>query len=367
MAPRKSGAGAFGLPESRASAHIPRMITLPSLLAQTVPPTGVPPVPGWAWVAFLVFVAFMLALDLGVFRKEEKAVSFKEAIVWCVVWGTLAAAFAFFLGWWRGPAEAGLFASGYLLELALSVDNLFVILVVFSYFHIPESLRHRVLFWGILGAAIMRAAFILGGVALVEKFGWLMYVFGAFLLITGIKMALPEDESAKDLSRNPIVRIAKKLFPITKELHGKHFFIREHGKWVATPLFLVLLVVEATDVVFAVDSIPAIIGILPRDLPIESKNFIAFTSNIFAILGLRSMFFAISGFMKYFRFLKIGLALILAFIGVKMIAAEARWFHLEPNISIAILMTVLAISVAVSVLFPEKQKHPHGHDHGHKH
>ncbi len=321
-----------------------------------------PAIPWWAWAAFLTGIGFFLALDLGVFHKEEKSVSFREALAWCGVWGLLAASFAAFLAWWRGPEEAGLFTAGYVMELALSVDNLFVILVVFSYFHIPESLRHRVLFWGILGAAVMRAVFIVAGVALVAKFSWLMYVFGGILLFTGVKMALPEEESARDLSKNHVVRLAKRLFPVSKELHGKNFFIRENGKWVATPLFLTLLVVEATDVIFAVDSIPAIIGLLPDKLsdgsPLsqESKNFLAFTSNIFAILGLRSMFFAISGFMQYFRYLKVGLAAILVFIGVKMICATAGWFHVPTRISLAVLFAVLACSVAASLLVPEKRK-----------
>lgn len=315
------------------------------------------PIPVWAWTVFCVVVVGMLALDLGVFHKEEKAVSFREAVAWTMVWAALSGAFGFFIWWLRGPEEAGLFASAYLLEKALSVDNLFVILVIFNFFRIPDSLRHRVLFWGIIGAALMRALFILGGVALVAKFGWLMYVFGAVLIFTGVKMALPENDSEKDLEKNPVVRIAKKVFPITPGLRGKAFFTRENGVRMITPLFLVLLVVEATDVVFAVDSIPAVIGILPADLSQESKNFVAFTSNIFAILGLRSMFFAISGFMKYFRFLKIGLAFILVFIGGKMIAAayDEHW-HIPTSLSLAILMGILAVSVAASVALPEKKE-----------
>lgn len=314
------------------------------------------PLPGWAWAIFSVVIIGMLALDLGVFHKEEKSVSFREAVAWTVVWMGLAGAFGFFIWWLRGPEEAGLFASAYLLEKALSVDNLFIILVIFGFFKIPESLRHRVLFWGIIGAAVMRAVFIIAGVALVEQFNWLMYVFGALLIFTGAKMSLPESEESHDLSKNPVVRIAKKLLPLTHELRGKKFFVRENGVRMMTPLFLVLLVVEATDVIFAVDSIPAVIGILPPELPTESKNFLAFTSNIFAILGLRSMFFAISGFMQYFRFLKIGLAFILVFIGVKMIAAAAEWFHLPVPLSLGILMGILAVSVAVSVAFPEKKQ-----------
>ena len=323
------------------------------LLTAALPHHGIPL---WAWVVFIAGVCAMLALDLGVFHKKEKTVSFKEALLWCGVWGALAAAFGFLIGWWRGPGEAGLFASGYLLELALSVDNLFVILVVFGFFKIPENLRHRVLFWGILGAAVMRAIFILAGVALVSRFTWLMYVFGAVLLFTGGKMFFSGDEEARDLSSNPVVRLAKKLFPITPGLRGKNFFVREDGKLSATPLFLTLLVVEATDVIFAVDSIPAVIGVLPPELPVESKNFLAFTSNIFAILGLRSMFFAISGFMKYFRFLKIGLAFILVFIGGKMIAATYdKSLHMPTSLSLAILLGVLALSVVASLAFPVKK------------
>lgn len=324
----------------------------PQVLA-TLNPTPLPP---WAWAIFGITIIVMLALDLGVFHKEEKAVSFREAIAWTIVWAVLSVAFGFFIWWLRGPEEAGLFASAYLLEKALSVDNLFVILVIFSFFKIPESLRHRVLFWGIIGAAVMRALFILAGVALVTKFSWLMYVFGGILIFTGAKMALPENETAKDLSVNPVVRLAKKVLPLTPELRGKKFFVSENGVRMMTPLFLVLLVVEATDVIFAVDSIPAVIGILPAELPLESKNFIAFTSNIFAILGLRSMFFAISGFMQYFRFLKVGLAFILVFIGVKMIGAATGWFHLPVPLSLAILMGVLAVSVAISVIFPAKKE-----------
>jgi len=315
------------------------------------------PVPTWAWALFAVLVVGMLALDLGVFHKKEKAVSFREAVAWTIVWGALSAAFGFFIWWLRGPEEAGLFASAYLLEKALSVDNLFVILVIFGFFKIPESLRHRVLFWGIIGAAVMRAVFILGGVALVSRFGWLMYVFGAVLIFTGIKMALPQKDEEPDLADNTVVKLAKRLLPLTPELRGKRFFVVENGVRMMTPLFLVLLVVEATDVVFAVDSIPAVIGILPAELEPESKNFIAFTSNIFAILGLRSMFFAISGFMTYFRFLKIGLAVILVFIGGKMVASTYdKSLHLPTPLSLAILVGILAISVAASIALPDKKE-----------
>ncbi len=323
-----------------------------SFLAATAAPAPID-VPWWAWVGFLVFISLMLALDLGVFHKEDKVLP--EAISWCAVWGALAAAFGGLIWWYDSGSTAQVFATGYLMELALSVDNLFVFLMVFSFFKVPDIYQHRVLFWGILGAVVMRALFIWGGVALVSKFGFLMFVFGGFLILTGIKMALPEKEGEKDLEKNIFVRLGRKLFPITDGLHGHSFFVKQAGKWVATPLFLVLLVIEGTDVVFAVDSIPAVMGVLPPEMHYENKLFIAFTSNIFAILGLRSLFFALSGFMKYFRYLKLGLAVILVFIGVKMVLAQSGVIHLAPVLSLGILAGVLAVSVLASVVLPEKK------------
>jgi len=333
-------------------------------------------IPGWAWVAFLGFVVFMLALDLGVFNKTDHMPSFKEAVAWCVVWVSLAVGFGFLLSAWRGPEDAQLFAAGYVLELALSVDNLFIFILVFAHFKIPDHLQHRVLFWGIIGAVAMRAAFIVVGVAAVESFTWLLPVFGAFLVFTGVKLALSRDEhEGKGMDENLFVRLARKFFPLTPRLHGNKFWVIEEGVRRFTPLFLVLLVVEGTDLIFAIDSIPAVLGILPPEMSIENKRFIAFTSNIFAIMGLRSMYFALAGFMHLFRFLKPALSFILVLIGVKMILPWAAglgqpegqfagWaqalvhegrLHVPTSVSLSIIGFVLAIAIALSVAFPKKK------------
>lgn len=333
-------------------------------------------IPGWAWAAFLGFVACMLALDLGVFNKTDHKPSFKEAVAWCAVWVSLAVAFGFLLSAWRGPEDAQLFAAGYVLELALSVDNLFIFILVFAHFKIPDHLQHRVLFWGIIGAVAMRAIFIIAGVAAVERFALLLPLFGAFLLFTGLKLALARDEDeGKGMDENLFVRVARKFFPLTPHLHGNRFWVKEDGVRRFTPLFLVLLVVEGTDLIFAIDSIPAVLGILPATLHIEEKRFVAFTSNIFAIMGLRSMYFALAGFMHYFRFLKPALAFILVFIGLKMIfpwAAAlgqpegrfAAWVpawsihegrvHVPTEASLAVIGIALAVAIALSVAFPKK-------------
>lgn len=333
--------------------------------------------PSWAWFAFLGFVACMLALDLGVFNKTDHKPSFKEAVAWCVVWVALAVGFGFLLSGWRGPEDAQLFAAGYVLELALSVDNLFIFILVFAHFKIPDHLQHRVLFWGIIGAVVMRAVFIVAGVAAVERFVLLLPIFGAFLLFTGVKLALSRDEhEGKGMDENLFVRLARKVFPLTPHLHGNQFWVRESGRLRFTPLFVVLLVVEGTDLIFAIDSIPAVLGILPKELPLEEKRFIAFTSNIFAIMGLRSMYFALAGFMQYFRFLKPALAFILVFIGLKMIfpwvaslgqpaGQLAAWvparlinqghLHIPTEISLAVIGFTLALAIAFSVAFPKKK------------
>lgn len=336
-----------------------------------------PVIPGWAWAAFLGFVALMLALDLGVFNKTDHAPSFKEAIAWCVVWVSLAVGFGFLLSAWRGPEDAQFFAAAYVLELALSVDNLFIFILVFAHFKIPDSLHHRVLFWGIIGAVAMRAVFILAGVAAVEHFTLLLPIFGAFLLFTGVKLALAKDDhGGKGVDDNLFVRLARKVFPLTPRLYGNKFWVMEDGVRRFTPLFLVLLVVEGTDLIFAVDSIPAVLGILPPDMSIEDKRFLAFTSNIFAIMGLRSMYFAIAGFMHYFRFLKPALAFVLVFIGAKMIlpwaaglgqavGQVAPWIpaglvhdgrvHVPTPISLAVIGFTLALAVALSIALPKRK------------
>ena len=332
--------------------------------------------PGWAWGAFLGFVAVMLALDLGVFNRRAHKPSFREAVAWCVVWISLAVGFALVLNAWRGPEDAQLFAAGYLLELALSVDNLFIFILVFAHFKVPEQYQHRVLFWGILGAVAMRALFIVLGVAAVERFAWLIPIFGAFLLFTGVKLALANDQDeGKDMAENLFVRLARRFLPLTNRYHGQAFVAHEDGRRVFTPLLVVLLVIEGTDLIFAIDSIPAVLGILPPDMEIGEKRFVAFTSNIFAILGLRSMYFALAGFVAYFRFLKPGLAFILCFIGTKMIlpwaaglgqsaGAVAGWVpgflvaegrvHVPTNVSLAVIGCVLALAMLLSLVFPRR-------------
>lgn len=333
-------------------------------------------IPGWAWVAFLGFVVCMLALDLGVFNKTDHKPSFKEAVAWCVVWVSLAVGFGFLISAFDAE-DAQLFAAGYVLELALSVDNLFIFILVFAHFKIPDHLQHRVLFWGIIGAVAMRAIFIIAGVAAVESFTWLLPIFGAFLLFTGIKLALSRDEhEGKGMDENLFVKVARKFFPLTPQLHGNKFWVKEDGVRRFTPLFLVLIVVEGTDLIFAIDSIPAVLGIMPPTLSIEEKRFIAFTSNIFAIMGLRSMYFALAGFMQYFRFLKPALAFVLVFIGLKMIlpwvaglgqpaGQFAAWMparfvdhgrvHFPTELSLAVIGFTLALAIAFSVAFPKKK------------
>lgn len=325
--------------------------------AAGVPEVAHAPFPIWAWIIFGVFIVTMLALDLGVFHKNDKPVPFKEAVLWSIVWISLAGlAFCGIWGW-HGAEKAQLFSAGYLLELALSIDNLFVFILIFTFFKIPDEYQHRVLFWGIIGAVIFRALFIFGGVALVEKFSWVLWIFGVFLIFTGIKLFLPEKEE-KDLSKNLVVRCATKIGRFSSELNGHDFFFRKNGLLYASPLFLALLVIELSDVIFAVDSVPAVLGVLPKEgISAEEKMFLAFTSNIFAILGLRSFFFALSGFMKMLRFLHYGLGVVLVFIGIKLILAELPhpWsFHFEIWQSLSVLGGVFGVSILLSLLFPKK-------------
>ena len=303
--------------------------------------------PWWAWTGFLVFIAGMLALDLGVLNRKAHEVSLKEALAWCAVWFSLAMAFNLLVTFKLGE-QAGLeFFTGYIVELCLSVDNVFVFIVVFQYFRVEPRHQHRVLFWGILGAVIMRAIFIFAGISLINRFHWIIYVFGAFLVYTGIKLAIPKKEEGFTPDKNPAVRLARRLVPVTDHFSGGKFFTHVQGKLHATPLFIVLLVVETTDVMFALDSIPAVIAI-------TRNEFIVFTSNIFAILGLRSLYFAVSGVMKLFRFLNIGLAVILTFVGVKMLVSHH--YPIDIRISLGIIGTVLAASILASVLIPAARK-----------
>jgi tellurite resistance protein TerC len=302
----------------------------------------------WLWVGFNVFVLAMLALDLGVFHRQAHEVSVKEAAGWSVFWISLAMVFNYGLYHFVGR-QAGLeFLTGYLIEKALSVDNIFVFVLIFSYFQVPPKYQHRVLFWGILGALVMRGAMIGAGAALIKEYHWIIYVFGAFLVFTGIRMATQKEMDIEPES-NPIIRLVKRFVPVTSQYHGQKFFIREEvaGKLrrVATPLFVVLVLVETTDLIFAVDSIPAIFAI-------TQDPFIVYTSNVFAILGLRALYFLLAGVIHKFHFLKLGLSVVLVFVGVKMLVTYFD-FHVPIGLSLGIIGGVLLISVVASLLFPK--------------
>lgn len=299
----------------------------------------------WAWVLFNLFVLAMLALDLGVFHRTVHEVKVKEALAWSAVWIVLALLFNAWVYSARGP-QAGLeFFTGYLIEKALSVDNVFVFLLIFTYFRVPAAYQHKVLFWGILGALAMRAIFIAAGVALIHRFHWIIYLFGAFLVITGIKMALAKDKEIHP-ERNPVLRLFRRWVPVTEQYEGERFFVWRDGRRWATPLFVTLLLVETTDLIFAVDSIPAI-------LAITQDAYIVYTSNVFAILGLRALYFALAGFMKMFHYLHYGLSLILVFVGVKMLLANL--YKIPIAWSLALIAGVLALSVALSLLRPKAE------------
>lgn len=295
----------------------------------------------WPWIAFHVFLFGALAVDLGFFHKREAEPRFRESLAWVVVWVALALLFNGGIYFWQGRESALEFFAGYLLEWSLSVDNLFVFITIFSAFRVPSRYQHRVLFWGILGALGMRALFIFFGISLLSNFHWLIYVFGGFLIVTGLKMLFQSEENRGDPKDHWLVKALGRWIPMTKEYHGARFFILNHGKWFATPLFLVLIVVEATDLVFAADSIPAI-------LAITQKPFVVYTSNIFAILGLRSIFFVLAGLMSLFRFLKYGLAAVLIFVGIKM--SISHWYNISISMSLLVIGFFLGGSVVVSLL-----------------
>jgi len=321
------------------------------------------------WIAFAVFVTVMLVLDLTVFHKQSHEPSLRESAFWTLFWSALALAFNGLVWWWLGGQPAIEFLTGYLVEWSLSMDNVFVFAVVFAYFGVPLKYQYRVLFWGILGAVIMRLTFVLLGAELVERYKWVMWLFGGFLVYTGIKLALGDGDH--EAGENGLVRFFRRFIPVSKEPAGDRFFVRENGRLMATPLFLVLLVVESTDVLFAVDSVPAILGVVT---PGSSMRFIAFTSNVFAILGLRALYFLLAGVMDLFRFLNYGLSAVLVFVGCKMIAEAARhneWLaaqggwdahakgHLiHPAVSLLVIVTLIGTSVAASLAFPERR--PHG-------
>ena len=298
------------------------------------------------WAAFTIFVLAMLALDLGVFHRKAHEVRLKEAAAWSAVWVALAAAFNVAVWTWFGPTKGLEFMTGYVIEKALSVDNVFVFLVIFSYFSVPKAYQHRVLFWGIVGALVMRAVFILAGAALLERFHWVMYVFGAILILTGIKMLLQRNAELHP-ERNPIFVLFRRFVPSVPEYHGQRFTVVRDGKRFATPLLAVLVAVEATDLVFAVDSIPAVFAV-------TKDPFIVYTSNIFAILGLRAMYFLLAGVMDKFRYLKVGLATVLVFVGVKMTVADL--YKIPVGVSLSVVGAILAAAIASSLLASWRDK-----------
>ncbi len=301
------------------------------------------------WLAFGVFVVILLVLDLFVFHRKSHEPTLRESAIWTVIWCTLALAFNGLVWAWRGSDRAVEFLTGYLVEWSLSMDNVFVFAVIFSFFGVPLKYQYRVLFWGILGAILMRLSFILAGSALLERFAWVMPGFGLFLIYTAVKL-VGHKEADVNPEKNLLMRAARRLFPVARENHGERFFAVEQGRFCITPLFLVLLVVESTDVLFAVDSVPAIFGIT-RD------KFTVFTSNIFAILGLRALYFLLAGVMDMFRYLNYGLATVLAFVGIKMIGEYWQGDHFfEPLVSLAIILALLAVSIAASIIANRRER-----------
>jgi tellurite resistance protein TerC len=328
------------------------------------------------WLIFGAAVAVLLVLDLTVFHKHSHEPSLRESAFWTCFWSALALCFNGFVWWWLGSKAALEFLTGYLVEWSLSMDNVFVFAVVFAYFGVPLKYQYRVLFWGILGAVIMRLTFVLLGAELVERYKWVLWVFGAFLVYTGLKLAFSKEEH--DPGDNLLIKTIRRIIPVASHSAGDRFFIRENGRLMATPLFLVLLVVESTDVLFAVDSVPAILGVVEKGTPY--MRFIAFTSNVFAILGLRALYFLLAGVMDLFRFLNYGLSAVLVFVGGKMIAEAARhneWLaglggwdahakgHLvHPAVSLLVIVTLIGTSVVASLMFPERRDGAEIAEHG---
>jgi tellurite resistance protein TerC len=296
------------------------------------------------WILFNLFVVAMLALDLGVLNRRSHRVSFREALAWSGVWIALAAAFAVLELFWHGRAQALQFVTGYVIELSLSVDNLFVFLVIFRYFKVPDQYQHKVLFWGILGALVMRGAFIVAGVGLIRRFDWITYAFGALLVYSGLKL-LRQGETEIHPEKNPVLRLFRRAFPVTKEYVGGQFFTRRNGLY-ATPLFVVLLVVETSDILFAVDSIPAV-------LAITLNAFIVYTSNVFAILGLRSLYFALAEMMDLFHYLHYGLSVVLISVGLKMLGSH--YVSIPTEWVLVFVLLVLGASIFASMLYPRKK------------
>ncbi len=297
-------------------------------------------VPILFWILFSAFLLGMLVLDLGVFHRKAKVIQPREALVWSGIWIAIAMAFAGFIFAWQGTQAGTEFLTGYMIEKSLSIDNVFVFALIFSYFAVPAAYQYRILFWGVVGALVMRGILIASGAALLANFHWIIFIFGGFLVLSGIRMAF-HDESKADPSRNPVVRLFKKFVPTTDEYDGQKFFTRRSGKLVATPLLTVLVAVEATDLIFAVDSIPAIFAV-------TDEPFIVFTANALAILGLRALYFALAGIMHRFEYLKVGLSAVLVFVGVKMLVSDI--YHMPALLSLAIVLGILGLSVGLSLL-----------------
>lgn len=298
------------------------------------------------WTLFNVFIITMLVIDLMVFNKKSHEVSIKESLTWTSIWISLSLLFGVGVYLYMGPKMALDYYTGYLIEYSLSIDNIFVFLLVFSYFKVDPKFQHKVLFWGIFGALVFRFLFIFAGIALIERFHWIIYVFGTFLVYTGIKLALEKDKEVHP-ERNPLLKLTRKLIPVTKTFHGDKFFIRKMGRLMATPMFVVLVVIETTDIIFALDSIPAILAIT-RD------EFIVYSSNAFAILGLRALYFALSGIMKLFHYLHYGLASILIFVGVKMLISD--FYHIPTPYALGFIAATLTISILASIAYPKEKK-----------
>lgn len=314
------------------------------------------------WIGFMVLVATLLILDLFVFHKKDEAIPVKSALRWSAFWVGLAVAFNIFVLLSLGKVKAIEFFTAYLIEESLSVDNLFVFIMIFGYFNIAQKYQHKILFWGIIGAIIMRAIFIFAGVELIHRFDWIMYIFGAFLIYTGVKMFFEKDDSSEfNPNDSPLIKLFKKIMPVTEDMSKPHFFVKLNKVWYATPFFIALLFIEISDLIFAVDSIPAV-------LSVSQDVFIVYTSNIFAILGLRSLYFALNGVMDLFQYLKYALAGILTFIGIKMsvnaLAKEMDWhFHISNFVSLGVIVTFLTVSILLSIYVKRKTvKHTYEHD-----
>ena len=303
------------------------------------------------WAVFLSAILIFLALDLGVFHRKAHVVGFREALTWTALWFTLAICFGLFIAPYMvenwGAAEREEFITGYIIELALSMDNVFVIALIFGYFAVPLQFQHRVLFWGILGALVMRGIMIWIGTEMIQRFHFVMYILGAFLVFTGLKMVFAKTEDEIDPEKNYVIKLTRRFFPVTHQFDGQKFITMANGRRALTPLALVLVMVETTDLIFAIDSIPAIFGV-------TTNPFIVFTSNVFAILGLRSLYFVLAGAIGFFRYLKVGLSIVLCFIGAKMLIAH--WYHIETKLSLLIVATIILTSIIMSVMAARREK-----------